>query len=94
MLTEARQYAAHGLADKVGIEHLLLALLTCEKATDFGTLGLSELDTKRVRETLLTGLGVKLLRGLFAIYGKRLSAHDWKLEYDPDVLDWLINQPV
>jgi hypothetical protein len=93
VLAEARLHAGQGLAEAVGIEHLLLALLTCEEATGLGALGLSERDAERIREALLPGLGLMLLRRLFSIYVKRLLERGIRLEYDPEVLGWLLDQP-
>jgi hypothetical protein len=93
LLAEARLHAGQGLAETVGIEHLLLALLTCEEPPDLGSIGITVGDAERVREALLTGLGLTLLRRLLSIYAKRLLERGIRLECGPEVVSWLLDQP-
>jgi ATP-dependent Clp protease ATP-binding subunit ClpA len=93
VLVEARLHAGQGLAEAVGIEHLLLAMLTSEEAIELEEFGLSAQEAQCLHDGLLARSGLTLLRRLLSIYVKRLLERDIRFEYDPGVLIWLLEQP-
>ncbi len=90
ILDEARLHAGQGFTGAVGVEQILLALLSREPLRV--ALGLSQTDARLARDALLEHLGRTLLDRLLDIYAKRLQEKAIRLRYVTGVVTWLMER--